>query len=105
MSRILGSSGSRSATFFEWNLGDGSPPVNGQMDSIVHTYKKTGIYSITLSVKNADGSETNFIERKVYVTDTNNPFALIEVGNASNTVIDDPSACGEGGAYIVNRSE
>ena len=93
------------ATFFEWNLGDGSPPVNGQMDSIVHTYKKTGIYSITLSVKNADGSETNFIERKVYVTDTNNPFALIEVGNASNTVIDDPSACGEGGAYIVNRSE
>ena len=93
------------AAFYEWNPGDGSPAVNGQMDSIDHIYKKTGVYSALLTVKNNDGSEVNSIERKVYVTDANNPFALIEVKNASNTIIDDPITCGPGGAFVVNRSE
>lgn len=93
------------AAFFEWNPGDGSAPVNGQMDNIDHIYKKTGIYSATLTVKNFDGSETNSITRKVYVTDSNTPFALIDVKNASSSVIEDMDACGEGWAYMVNRSE
>ena len=93
------------AAFYEWNPWDGSPAVNGQMDSIDHIYKKTGVYSALLTVKNNDGSEVNSIERKVYVTDANNPFALIEVKNASNTIIDDPIACGPDGAFVVNRSE
>lgn len=93
------------AAFFEWNPGDGSAPVNGQMDNIDHIYKKTGIYSATLTVKNVDGSETNSITRKVYVTDASTPFALIDVKNASNSVIEDENACGAGGAYLVNRSE
>lgn len=84
------------AAFFEWNPGDGSAPVNGQMDNIDHIYKKTGIYSATLTVKNFDGSETNSITRKVYVTDSNTPFALIDVKNASSSVIEDMDACGAG---------
>lgn len=93
------------AVFYEWNLGDGSPAVNGQMDSIEHIYKKTGIYTAILTVKNIDGSETNTIERKVYVTDTNSPFALIDIENASNSVVFDESACSTNGAYLVNRAE
>lgn len=93
------------AAFYEWNPGDGSPSINGQMDNIDHIYKKTGIYSATLTVKNFDGSETNSISRKVYVTDTSNPFALIDVKNASSSTIEDETACGEGWAYLVNRSE
>lgn len=93
------------AAFYEWNTGDGEPSINGTSDSIEHIYKKTGIYPLTLTVRNADGSETNMIERKVYVTDTNNPFSLIEVNNSSNTIIDDTAACGDGGAFVINRSE
>ena len=94
------------AAFYEWNPGDGTPTINGQMSSIDHVYKKTGIYSATLNVKSADGTESNAIERKVYVTDANNPFALIEVSNASNSVLEDSTACGAyGWAFLVNRSE
>lgn len=81
------------ARFFEWNVGDGSPSINGTTDNITHTYKKTGVYSATLTVKNSDGSESNMVERKVYVTDTNSPFALIDIRNSSNTAIEDPVAC------------
>lgn len=70
------------ARFFEWNTGDGAPTINGTIDNITHIYKKTGIYSVTLTVKNGDGTEINTIERKVYITDTNTPFALIEVKNS-----------------------
>lgn len=79
------------------------PSINGTSDSIEHIYKKTGIYPLTLTVRNADGSETNMIERKVYVTDTNNPFSLIDVTNSSNTIIDDPVVCGDGGAFICRE--
>lgn len=93
------------AIFYEWNPGDGSPATNWQMNSIEHVYKKTGIYTASLTVKNRDESEVNRIERKVYVTDTNSPFALIDVGNSSSTVIEDPTACSQDGAYLVNRAE
>jgi len=84
------------AAFYEWNTGDGSPTVNGTSDGIDHIYQKTGIYSVTLQVKSADGSESNTIERKVYMTDANSPFSLIQVSNSSNTITDESGACGEG---------
>lgn len=93
------------ARFFEWNVGDGSPSINGTTDNIVHTYKKTWVYSATLTVKNGDGSESNTIERKVYVTDANTPFALIDIRNSSNTAIEDATACSGVGAFQINRAE
>ncbi len=93
------------AAFYEWSTGDGEPSINGTSDSIEHVYKKTGIYPMVLTVKNADGSESNSIERKIYVTDTNNPFSLINVTNSSNTIIEDSVACGNDGAFLINRSE
>lgn len=95
---------SAGARFFEWNLGDGSPSINGTTDFVSHVYKKTGIYSVILTVKNADGSESNTIERKVYVTDTNSPFALIDVRNGSGPAFENPTLCGSG-AFMINRAE
>lgn len=92
------------AAFFEWNVGDGTVGINGTADHIEHIYKKTGIYTVTLIAKNSDGSETNSTEQKVYVTDTNSPFALIDIKNGSDTMTEDPNACG-GGAFVVNRSD
>jgi PKD repeat protein len=98
---------SPNAAFYEWNMGDGSPSNNGTSDSIQHTYKKTGIYNATLRVKNTDWTEENSISRTVYVTDTDTPFALIDIKNSSNTIFEDPMGCetANGGSFVVNRSE
>lgn len=87
---------SRNAEFYEWDMGDGSPLVSGNESSITHSYNKTGIFTVTLTVKNGDGSESNSIQRKVYITDAGNPYALIDIHNASNSSIEDPDACGQG---------
>lgn len=93
------------ASFYEWNVGDGSPLIQGVSDNIEHIYKKTWVYTVSLTVRSADQTESNTTEQKVYVTDTNSPFALIDIRNGSNTIIDDPGSCGDGGAFIVNRAE
>lgn len=92
------------AAFYEWNTWDGTPPSNGTSDHIDHVYQKTGIYTVTLNVKNIDGSESNSITQKVYVTDTSSPFALIDIKNGANEAIEDPSAC-TNGAFVVDRSQ
>jgi PKD repeat protein len=97
---------SPNAKFFEWNLWDGSPAINGTTSSVQYAYKKTGIYTITLTVKWIDGSEQNTISRNVYVTDTDKPYALIDISDGSRSVIEDPTGCKwvEWGAFIVNRA-
>lgn len=96
---------SENADFYEWNMWDGSPVQTGNKKIIQHIYKKTGIYDVTLTVSSARSPETNQIRRRVYVTDTNSPFAMIQTSNGSNTAYYDESACGWSGAMIVNRSE
>lgn len=94
------------ARFYEWNLGDGSPTINGTADFVQNIYKRTGIYTATLSVKNGDGSEENSISRKIYITDTDRPFALIDIKSSNGSVFEDPSACeSPDGAFVINRAE
>jgi PKD repeat protein len=94
------------ARFYEWNLGDGSPTINGTADFIQNTYKKTGVYAATLTVKNSDGSEENRITRKIYITDTDRPFALIDIKSSNGSAIEDPAACDNPDwAFVINRAE
>lgn len=94
------------ARFYEWNLGDGSPTINWTTDFIQNVYKKTGIYTATLNVKNGDGSEENTIWRKIYITDTDSPFALIDIKSSNGSVFEDPDACeNPDGAFVINRAE
>ncbi len=80
---------SANAEFFEWNMGDGSAIISGTSRSVQHIYKQSGIYTITLNVNRAGGSETNTITRKVYVSDTESPFAIIDATNSSNSIIEE----------------
>lgn len=96
---------SENADFFEWNMGDGSPIKTGNKKIIQHIYQKTGVYEVTLTVSSAKWSESNQIKRRVYVTDTNSPFSMISVNNASSTAYYDSEACGGSGATVINRSE
>lgn len=94
------------ARFFEWNLGDWSPSINWTTDFIQNIYKRTGIYTATLNVKNGDGTEENTISRKIYITDTDSPFALIDIKSSNGSVFEDPSACeNPDGAFVINRAE
>lgn len=96
---------SEKGNFFEWDMGDGSPIVTGSKKIIQHVYQKTGTYEVVLKVSTAQWNESNEIRRKIYVTDTNSPFSMIQVSNVSWSSYYDPEACGGSGATIVNRSE
>ena len=43
---------------YQWDLGDGSPPVNGPAPIITHTYAATGTYSVVLTATNSISSST-----------------------------------------------
>jgi PKD repeat protein len=85
-------------------MGDGSPITTGNKKIVQHIYQKTGTYDVTLTVSSAKWGESNQIRRRVYVTDTDAPFALISISNSSSTSYYDKDACGSG-ATVVNRSE
>lgn len=95
---------SENAGYYEWNMWDGSAPINGSRKVVQHVFAKTWIYKVTLTVKSRDGSSSNQITKTVYVTDTNSPFANIVATNGSSTVFEDDTAC-TNGAIVVNRSE
>ncbi len=57
-------------------------------------------------MKNGDGSEENSISRKIYITDTDRPFALIDVKSSNGSVFEDGSACeNPDGAFVINRAD
>ena len=58
-----------------------------------------------LGVNRDGGTETNAITRKVYVTETDSPFAVIEATNSSNSIIEEEGACNGNKALIINRSD
>jgi PKD repeat protein len=79
--------------------------ISGTDRTIQHIYKQSGTYEVRLNVNRDAGSETNSITRKVYVTETDSPFAVIEGTNASNSVIEEEGACNGNKALIINRSD
>lgn len=70
-------------------MGDGTPVTSGTSRAIQHTYKQSGTYTITMNVNREGGTETNTISRKVYVSDTESPFAIIDATNSSNSIIEE----------------
>ncbi len=96
---------SNSAEFFEWNMGDWSAIVSGTDRTIQHIYNKSGIFDARLNVSRDGGNETNSITRKVYISDTDSPLAIIEASNASNSIIEEDGACNWNKAIVINRSD
>jgi PKD repeat protein len=56
--------GTGNPTSFEWNFGDKSS--SKQKNTVTHTYKNAGIYSVSLKVKNSVGTST--VSQSVIVT-------------------------------------
>lgn len=80
------------ARFFEWDFGDGTK-VAGNERNMTHNYKKSGIYTVKLVVKDSDG-KSNTRSKEVYVGDSNTPVALIDsnIGSGAESIFDE-KAC------------
>lgn len=94
---------SQEANVFEWSFGDGGTQEITSEGRVSHTYKKSGTYDVTLTVRGANAGGQNSITRKVYVTEANAPFALIGLKLESNGLNTTPAACGEKDAFVINR--
>lgn len=96
---------SKHAEFFEWNMGDGSPVQNGSNKSISHSYKNTGVYTVNVKLSHSDSDTVTTLTRKVYITDADSPYALIDISNSSNSAIEEPNMCNGNPAIVLNRAD
>jgi len=90
------------AEVYEWDFGDGEK-TGGSLDKVTHTYNTSGTFDVKLTVSDGDNNENSF-SRKVYVSESGEPFSLIGVSHGSSEQpIFDAWVCG-GGAYVVDRA-
>lgn len=87
----------RPVTSFEWAFPGGSPSVSSDRDPGVHTYAASGVYSVTLTLKNECGSTT--IDSSFYVqpkpaVKVNSPATICESDSLviSGTTVDNSSS-------------
>lgn len=88
--------------YFEWDFGDGEK-FWGKKTQISHTYKKSGVFDVRVTVRDAKENENKQII-KVYVSDSDSPFAFIDITKGNKEIPKyDESACDWVGAYIIDR--
>nr|MDD3720778.1 PKD domain-containing protein [Candidatus Gracilibacteria bacterium] len=93
---------SSEAKFFKWDFGDGNID-GGSNDKINHTFNKSGTFDVKLEVSDSEGN-TNSITKKVYVADTDYPYALIDVQYENGFDVPyNSSGCDGKGAYTIDR--
>lgn len=90
------------AEVFEWNFWDGKTQW-GSLDKVTHTYDKSGAFSVKLKVTDKNNVINNYT-RTVYVSESESPFAVIDVwyGSLERPLYEENLCDGEG-AYRVNR--
>lgn len=66
----------REARAFEWQFGDGETDTSTS-GRITHVYKKAGTFDVNLTIRGTDSKLSNSISRKVYVMNSDSPFAMI----------------------------
>lgn len=92
------------ATVYEWNFGDGITS-GGNKDSVVHSYEKSGSYDVQLKVSDSENTSNTFTT-KVYVADSDAPFALITPTlNSSENLVYAADACNGKGGYLADRTQ
>lgn len=73
---------SENAVAYEWDFGDGSTPVAGDMianlSTISHTYTQAGTYNVRLSVFDREDNE-NSTTRRIVIGEADSPIAVISV--------------------------
>lgn len=88
-------------TIYEWALGSRDTVVT-QSGRYGTKFDAAGTYPITLRVTDKDGN-TNSIQRKVYVTDGDTPFSVVQMSTQSLFSETQAGACDGKEALIVDR--
>lgn len=92
------------AKVFEWNFGDGKT-TGGSFDKIDHIYETSGTFDVTLKVSDSENNTNTFV-RKVYVSDSDTPYSLMNLKYDSGESLEyDENACNGEGAYIADRAK
>lgn len=94
---------SKEAQTFEWQFGDGETDTS-TTGRISHIYKKAGTYSVSLTVRGRN-SDSNSISRKVYVTDSTNPFAIITLKRDNEEITPTADSCDGKEAFVIDRAK
>lgn len=94
---------SKEASIFEWNFWDSSTDTTNVW-RISHTYKKSWTYDLTLTVRWPKWSDSNFITRKIYVSDWLTPSSSITITKDNEEVLPTDSACDSNSAFVLDRA-
>ncbi len=87
---------------YQWIIGARETVVT-QSGRYATKFDAAGTYPLTLKVTDKDGN-TNSIQRKIYVTDGDNPFAVIHMSTESLFTETQQNACNGQEAMIVDRT-
>ena len=95
---------SKEAKFYKWNFWDENIDTSSN-NTINHLFNKSGIFNVNLEVSD-DSANVNTYNKNVYVSDSEYPFALIDITyeNWFNLSYDS-NACDWKWAYIADRIE
>ena len=90
------------AVSFAWDFGDWVTK-NSASNTIKHTYQKSWVYNVKLTVRDTDNNMNTQI-KNIYVWDANSPYAKAIVKNKNNSSIEyRANSCSWESAYIVNK--
>ncbi|MDD3119888.1 MAG: PKD domain-containing protein [Candidatus Gracilibacteria bacterium] len=87
---------------YEWDFGDGETVVTS-VGRAAHAYKKSGKFSVALTVRN--GADSNTITRFAYIKTSDSPFALIKIKKDADELRSTLKACNGQEAYVINRAD
>lgn len=91
-------------TQWTWNFGDGTPPLVTSTGTVVHTYTNTGVFNVTMTVKDTNGCVKTIIKNSyVQPTFPMPAFSLDTFACKFDSLLFDASATNViGGTYIWN---
>ncbi len=93
------------AKFYEWNFWDGTT-VWWTKKNITHQYKKSGMFTITLTVRWANRSDSNSVSKVIYVWNSKNPVAIIDLSKRDGfDYIESKWVCDGKDAYMLSRDD
>jgi len=90
------------ATTFEWKVGS-SDPVRTESNRFVTSFATSGTFPITVTVTNVDG-DVNTATGKLYVTEDEQPFAIIDLKSDSSLTVSQKSICSGQEAITIDRA-
>ncbi len=99
--KVLLSALAPNADIFEWTIG-GQETVATEIGRHIIIFEKTGNYTLNLKVTDRDGN-TNIVERKIYVVNSDSPFAVLQLSTKSTLSEIQKNACDGQDALIVDR--